>query len=537
MIRSAATASPFGRRPFDPRNSYIGQVARTKSLPSPVGGWNVRDSLAAMPPLDAVRLENWVPRSSYCEIRGGSANYVTGLPSRVRSLMVFATPRGAQKLFGVSGTHIYDVTTAGAVGGAVANVTNDRWQYINYAAVSATHYLLAVNGVDSMYAYDGTTWQAVTAVSVPIAITGGLTTSNIINIFEFKERIFLIEKNRLSFWYLPVASVGGVAAEFVLDSFMSKGGTIVAGATWTIDGGSGQDDFAVFVTSEGQVAVFQGSNPGDPGSWQLIGVYDLGRPMGNGRKCLMKYGGDLLYNSQNGLWPLSKSLLAASIDRTIALSDKIDRAFTDAWMASGAFLGWDLTLYSTQNTIIVNVPTAEDTSHVQYVMNTKTRAWCKFTGWNAECFAVFQGQLYFGDTTTVVKAWSGGSDVGGVNIVADAKQAFNYLGGPDVQKTPGLMRPVLLVNGTLNFKFGINVDFEDLPAVGTAIYTVPASALWDTALWDQSVWGADLQVQKDWRTPPAKPGYCFAPLLYIVTNKLTVQWPSTDLSYMTGGVL
>ena len=33
--------------------------------------------------------------------------------------------------------------------------------------------------------------------------------------------------------------------------------------------------------------------------------------------------------------------------------------------------------------------------HEQYVMNTITKAWCRFTEWSAEDFAVFNGELYF----------------------------------------------------------------------------------------------------------------------------------------------
>ena len=36
-------------------------TARTTSLASPIGGWNARDSLAEMNPLDAVQLVNFFP--------------------------------------------------------------------------------------------------------------------------------------------------------------------------------------------------------------------------------------------------------------------------------------------------------------------------------------------------------------------------------------------------------------------------------------------------------------------------------------------
>jgi hypothetical protein len=40
-------------------------------IPAPVGGWNARDALANMPPTDAVKLVNFIPRGSYVQSRGG----------------------------------------------------------------------------------------------------------------------------------------------------------------------------------------------------------------------------------------------------------------------------------------------------------------------------------------------------------------------------------------------------------------------------------------------------------------------------------
>ena len=35
--------------------------AKTASIPSPIGGWNARDSLANMAATDAVTMNNWFP--------------------------------------------------------------------------------------------------------------------------------------------------------------------------------------------------------------------------------------------------------------------------------------------------------------------------------------------------------------------------------------------------------------------------------------------------------------------------------------------
>ena len=60
------------------RNRGRVQVARTKSVPAPVGGWNDRDSLANMPEQDAVILKNLWPLPSKVVLRRGYSNYSTG---------------------------------------------------------------------------------------------------------------------------------------------------------------------------------------------------------------------------------------------------------------------------------------------------------------------------------------------------------------------------------------------------------------------------------------------------------------------------
>ena len=46
-------------------------TAKTASVPSPIGGWNARDSLANMSPTDAVQLVNWFPTPTDVTMRKG----------------------------------------------------------------------------------------------------------------------------------------------------------------------------------------------------------------------------------------------------------------------------------------------------------------------------------------------------------------------------------------------------------------------------------------------------------------------------------
>ncbi|MFK5282932.1 hypothetical protein ACI3PL_25530, partial [Lacticaseibacillus paracasei] len=60
----------------------------------------------------------------------------------------------------------------------------------------------------------------------------------------------------------------------------------------SMDAGDGLDDKCVFVSSEGEVAVYEGTNPGSAADWRKAGVYQITRPLGQNAK--VSAGGDLL---------------------------------------------------------------------------------------------------------------------------------------------------------------------------------------------------------------------------------------------------
>lgn len=484
-----------------------------------------------MHPTDAVVLENWFPRTSYVEIRGGYSSHCTDMTGTGKTLMTYNAMSGTNKMFCATQSGIYDVSSAGSVSGASVKARNSgKHQWVNFGD-GTNNYLIAVNGVDAPLYYEGTTWTAVTGATSP-ALTG-LTTTDIIHVNVFKGRLFYIQKNSLSFWYLAAGAAGGALTEFPLDGECVRGGYLMAMATWTIDAGDGLDDRAVFVTSEGEVLVYEGTNPSSATAWSKVGSYFIGKPLG--RRCFEKYGGDLILLTQNGAFPLSAALQSATIDNKLALSFKIENAFNEASRLYGSSFGWKALVYPAQSALLVNVPLAEDGAHEQYVMNTITKSWCKFTDWDAEDFAVFNGQLYFTTSTSVMKAWSGVKD--GVNdITAYAKQAFSYFGKRGLLKSFKMFRPVLAVNGTLTFLTEIDVDFQDQPITGTATYTPSSGAAWDASDWDEVNWVAGLEIVKDWTSPASYPGYCAAGKLKVTTGDLTVQWMASDYMFEYGGV-
>ena len=499
------------------------------SLPAPTGGWNARDALGDMPPEDAVTLTNFFPRTTDVTLRNGYSQFATGLPGQTETLMNYSGG-SSNKLFAISSSSIYDITSGGAVGAAsVTGLTNSRFQYSNIATAGG-NFMLAVNGADKLQGFNGTTWWVDGDGTHDIT---GFNTATASNICLFKNRIWFCENGTLNAWYLGVNSISGAATAFALQSVASKGGYIMAMGTWTLDAGYGVDDYAVFVTSEGEVIVYRMTDPTSASSISLIGVWNLGTPVG--RRCLMKYAGDLLIICQDGLLPLAAALQSSRLNPKVALSNKIQSAVSSAISSYSSNFGWQTAYFPKENMLFLNVPISIGSIQQQYVMNTLSGAWCNFSGWEANCWEIYQDNPYFGGNGFVGKAWDTLAD-NSTNISGTAKQAFNYFKSYGVLKRWTMMRPILTTNGNPALLANLDVDFSDDTPTAALNFSPTGYAGWDSAVWDTGVWGGGLNVLKNWQGVNGI-GYCCAPRLQVASQAIEVNWVSTDLVMERGGIL
>lgn len=501
------------------------------SIPAPVGGWNARDSVADMDPRDALLLKNWFPSTGSVGLRKGPSNHVTGIGSQVESLMPYNEADGTQTLFAAAGDSFYDVTAAGAVGAAVqTGLANARWQHVNFMNSSGIAYLTAFNGVDSPRYYDGTSWTTITGASTP-AITG-VTTTTLNSPWIHKRRMWVIEADSLSAWYLPVDAVGGAASEFDLSGLFRMGGYLVAGGTWTLDAGEGVDDYWVAITSEGEVAVYQGTDPSNASTWAIKGIWRIGEPLGV--RCFLKLSGDLLVICKDGVYPLSSALQSSRVNPTGAITDKIRGAMSASAQSYATNYGWQLEFFPSGDMLILNVPVQEGSNQQQYVMNTITGAWAQFDGIDANCWAILNEQPYFGGDGFVGLFWSEKSDYGD-NIDADLKQAFSYFGDRGGLKRWTMIRPIFSADGTPSVLAALNVDYEDDEPSGQLTFSAITYAVWDTALWDAGLWGG-LVALKNWQTVKGY-GTCAALRMKCSAKGLTVGFQAADYVFERGGVI
>jgi hypothetical protein len=488
------------------------------NLPAPVGGINAVSSIMVMPPTDAVVMENWLPYPDRIQMRPGATAHVTGSAATVEALYSYGALNGANTLYATTNSGVYDVTAAGALPAASIALTEGQ-TVGSILSTGAANYLTIVNGVDSAVQYNGAAWSS-------IAAFGAVNSNTFIYVETYRQRLFFIVENTLEMHYLAANAIAGAGTAYNTGSLFRRGGYLVALGTWTIDGGAGPDDHLVAVTNQGEVAVFVGS---DPATWSLKGVYYIGRPLG--KKPLYKYGGDLLFLCENGLFPLSKALLTASIDRTQSITRKITQIFSDAGQRYFSEQGWEMTSMPDLPLLIVNIPGTP--IRYQYCMHLTTGSWSIFSGWTPYCFARNGASMYFG-TATGVSVIGGSSDYG-ANITATALQAFSTMGMQRDKKIEEI-RPIFEINGNFSYTMGIASDFKaigDTNVVNSGLGGT--AALWGSAVWGTSLWTASTSVERSWRSVPDYYSVWKAFYLQVISNTTTVEYLGCDLLAKAGG--
>jgi hypothetical protein len=489
------------RKPARPNPGRV-QVSNGTSIPAPVGGWDAVSALSDMPEDRAVVLENWFPSTTDVRVRRGHQVHSAGMGSDViDTLMVYnGLTVAASALFAVTAGAIWDISASGvAVATSETGLGNSRFQYVNFTT-SGGKFLWCCNGADDPLHYNGSVWANP-------AITG-VTASDIINVNGHKNRLWFVLKDSTKAAYLATGAVAGAATTFELGGLFTSGGYLVAMATWTRDGGAGTDDLAVFISSRGQAAVYAGTDPASASTWELIGVYDVGPPIGY--RCFNKVGAELMLINLDGVLPLSKGL---SLDRAaqsqVTITLNINSAMNDAARSYKDNFGWELTPYAKGTMAILNVPVQEGVLQQQYVMNTITGAWCKFTGMNFNCWAVYKDNLYAGGNNGIAyQADTTGIDVD-TPIDAIGQGAYNYYKLRGRLKQWKMLQPLITTDSDSRPALGISTDFRDNASLGTPSSSQIPSALYDTAVYDTDVYGVEGRTVADW-TSISGVGQCAA---------------------------
>jgi len=513
-------------------------VNEPTTVPAPIGGLNARDSIAAMPPTDAIVLRNWWPQPYGCSVRKGYQEYSTGLAATVNTIQEWASLTGTRKLFAWAGTNMFDVTATGPVGAAiVTGLVGTNW-VCTQVTNAAGNNIIAVNGIDNGIIYNNSGVARLTLGSgVTVNTWAGLDPANASQVIVHQHRLWAVQKNSSNGWYLPPDAIQGTFVKYDFGPLFNKGGYLQFLATWTIDDGNGAEDHLVALSSNGEAVVYAGTDPSTSTTWNLVGVYFVGAPV-SGRVGFVKAGGDLLALTNQGVVSMAAALVSTKVNQAEnpLTSKKIQLLISSAIATNGGLAGWDLKYYSKLNMILINVPSVVSGGTTQFAANQLTAAWCTFSGMDASAWGTFNTNPMFGTYDgKIISAWTGGKDgvlvngTGGTNIVSEVQQAYNYFGKLSTQKQIGLYQPVLV--NQYNVAVSSTIEYDFASSVLTSPTGIPAStgsANWNGANWGTAVWAGGAKVQKPWL---GANGMGIAASLRMITQSSgDTLWVSTNYS-------
>ena len=493
------TPQNLAKIPF-PLNDVV-----TKVVPAPTEGWDAISPLASMDPKRAPIMDNWVPRPGWIELRAGFVPWAwIGSSTPVNTLMVYRA-LGVERLFAAAGSHIFEVTNTGTTGTyttPVSGLSDSHWQYVNFTPPLAATVIQCVNGIDRMQMFNGTSWLKEGTDFNITGLPAGLTSAQIINISAQKRRFWYVLTNGSGAGstvcaYMPTDAIqGAIAGSIDLGALWTKGGYLVAIGDWTVDGGAGPQDYTVFLSSRGQVSIYAGTDPTNAAAWALVATFDLSPPIS--RRCMTRVGSDLGLITLQGIIPLSTALpFDPSADRSVAITARIQNAMADDALDASANFGWQFLTYPSETLAFLNVPLVENVQQVQLVMNTLTGAWCRFTGWNANCFEIFNDNLYLGGNDgTINWAYQGSLDLN-TSISASVQCAFNYFDDPGRLKRITMVQPLLTASGNITPTISIDEDFA-LSTQTASISILSGGAQWDVGEWDVSLWAGGSMTINPW---------------------------------------
>jgi hypothetical protein len=494
---------------------------------------------------------------------------VTGLTDGNWNFTQFSTT-GGDFLIAVNGSdpmHIYDGTAWYAITNQSVNRINFDAQTANFVTIGAT-----VTGgtsgatavITSIVDNGSTGWLIVgditgtfqdneiisggggsatvngAAIQLFVGITG-VDTADLIYVWSFKGRVFFIEKNSLNAWFLPADQIGGVASPLPLGGNFPLGGFLLFGQPWSLEnsGDGGLSEQCVFVTNEGEVCAFQGTDPATVATWSKVGIYKIGKPLG--AKAFIRGGGDLIIATTIGFVPLSQALLkdVAALSPS-AVSYPIETEWNNfVTLRDGA--AWHCKTWPENQMVVIALPTINDQPAQMIITNARTGAWTAYTNWDGNCLETFQGRLFFGSGNgKVIEANVTGSDQG-VNYTATYIPLFDDLGSPASLKVVNNIRVFSrgprLVEPQGNMQFDYVTQFLSPPQAPM----IESTSEWGTGIWGQSTWGGNTQLltNLDWESTGGM-GYAVAPDVQVTSGSLIpldTEIIRTEILYDTGGII
>lgn len=492
----------------------------------PVKGLNFVENVMTMSPEYAFILDNFIARPWGVEVRKGW-RYWLPLPFAypVKTVMVMNGKVTANtKLFcstGEPASTIYDITTTNvapvvSLTPSTPPIVPGEWYFTNFVAPGNVFLCIVAAGAGYYMYSNPSGWvevvlgDGVTPNTIKFPVGDTTTTKDLAFIWTWKNRVWFLKKDSAVAYYLPLGQLYGELETFDFGPQLINGGSLAFGTNWTYDAGSGMDDSLVLASTQGDVLIYQGTDPADITKFALKGCWYAGR-MPYGRRNFCPHGGNVLIATEYGVITVADLVagrihtsdlayggLGGMLNPRIAnfISSSIDQPY------------WFLIPCPTQEVLLVGTPFVDPFNLLlqTYAMNSLSNAWSTFTNVEMHSADMYRGKLIYGTVDgKVIEGLTGyrdGDDSAGTvlgdTVIGRMQTAFNDYETPNLNKTMKRAKIYGRVGAqpSLHVSFLSEYNFVISPAPETS--TEESRALWDIALWDVSNWGADVASLNRW---------------------------------------
>jgi hypothetical protein len=470
-----------------------GNPASLAHIGAPLKGLSLSAALSPnTDPLKATILDNWVIDEDKIRCRFGRKKVFAHPDAKpIESLVPFygfPTPNLALgtngKLTSYSGVDLH------------TGFTGNDWSWTSFANLGEATYTLMVNGKDGVWSWDGTNTTAglvKETVTAPVSETW-IDPDKFATILTHQNHVWFADEVNLAVYYLPLQQKNGELKYLPLNAMFKRGGTVRAIYSWTVDGGDGMNDKLVIFTSNGECAIYGGTDPDSDYASQ--GVFRFDAPMS--KHCVAQYGGELYVLISTGLVPMS-TLMKAGIEELGQTDRAVYSTFMDASRRFRNAPGWQVYLDPPTSRMICNMPQGGANHYKQMVRFMPTAYWSSWSAVPSRCYCYVNDTRYIADDKGNLFAMGRNYlDDDGAAIKVDVQLSWSNYKSPG-KKHFKMVKPYIITDGQPHPMVDIQVDFKDTPPGNQPDLSFSdAGADWDEASWDTADWAPPSSMVAKW---------------------------------------
>lgn len=520
--RYAAKAQAFKVKPSASNVSHI---------TAPLKGLSLSAKLSSnSDPLKATILDNWLIDEDKIRCRHGRRKIFThGDGSPIESIVPFYGFPTQNMALGTAGK----LTTYSGINLGVAFSGND-WSWTSFANLGEQTYTVMVNGFDGVWSWDGSNLAAglvKETVTAPTAASW-INPDRFAIVLAHQNHLWFTDTDNLAVYYLPLQQKHGELKYLPLNALFRRGGIVRALYSWTVDGGDGMNDKLVIFSSNGECAIYAGTDPN--ADYTLDGVYRFDSPMS--KHSVVQYGGELYVLISTGLVPMS-TLMRAQVEELGQTDRDVYSMFMDNSRRFRDQPGWQAFIDPSSSRIICNLPSGGRNHYTQLVRFMPTQYWTSWSAIPARSWGWLNNVLYIGDDSGNLYA-SGRAylDDDGAAIKVDVQLSWSNF------KTPGIkhfkmVKPYIITDGNPKPAIDMQVDYEARPPANQPDLSFSGEGgQWDTADWDTTDWAPGEVMIAKW-SGVARMGTVGAYRMQALIKGCTFSFAGADVLYETGSVL